>query len=77
MLLLAVNEFAVNEFNDVFKIESLALSPSLLNDSVEPSKSTDKVEPPPPPIPLPCDNLRFSEPSGFYFSSRKIRYINI
>ena len=55
----------MNEFNDVFKIESPALSPSLLNDSVEPSKSTDKVEPPPPAIPLPCDaNLRFSEPSA-------------
>ena len=56
---------AVNEFNDVFKIQSPALSPSLLNDNVEPSKSTDKVEPPPPAIPLPCDaNLRFSEPSA-------------
>ena len=56
---------AVNEFNDVFKIESPALSPSLLNDSVEPSKSTDKVEPPPPAIPLPCDaTLKFSEPSA-------------
>ena len=58
---------AVNEFNDVFKIPSLALSPLAPTDKVEPSKSIDNAEPAPPVKPLPAAAaaiLKFSEPSA-------------
>ena len=57
----------MNEFNDVFKSPSLALRPLPPTDNVEPSKSIDNAEPPPPVKPLPAADeaiLKFSEPSA-------------
>ena len=58
---------AVNEFKDVFKSPSLALSPLAPTDKVEPAKSMDNAEPAPPVKPLPAAAaaiLKFSEPSA-------------